>query len=173
MATGGALSTRAGPVFDAAFQARLVELFRWRRDVRRFQATAVAPALIEGLLAAAWLAPSVGYSQPWRFVTVDDAPRRAAIRANFAACNARALAGQDTDRAAASARLWLAARAAGLGMGWVSILDPAVVAAVLDVPARWLFVGYFCLGYPETEDDAPELQRAGWEEAGTVAVIRR
>jgi 5,6-dimethylbenzimidazole synthase len=219
MATGGALSTRAGPVFDAAFQARLVELFRWRRDVRRFQATAVAPALIEGLLAAAWLAPSVGYSQPWRFVTVDDAPRRAAIRANFAACNARALAGQDTDRAAAYARLklagldqapchlavfsepdparghglgrqtmpettgysavmavhtlWLAARAAGLGMGWVSILDPAVVAAVLDVPARWLFVGYFCLGYPETEDDAPELQRAGWEEAGTVAVIRR
>src|SRR5262249_33290952 len=33
--------------------------------------------------------------------------------------------------------IWLAARAEGIGMGWVSILDPAAVAAILDVPANW------------------------------------
>ena len=37
---------------------------------------------------------------------------------------------------------WLAARAAGLGLGWVSILDPAIVAAALDVPGRWTLIGY-------------------------------
>jgi 5,6-dimethylbenzimidazole synthase len=59
--------------------------------------------------------------------------------------------------------LWLAARAEGLGLGWVSILDPSVVKAVLDVPEGWTFIGYFCLGYPEDQNDAPELEREGWE----------
>jgi 5,6-dimethylbenzimidazole synthase len=71
--------------------------------------------------------------------------------------------------------LWLAARAAGLGLGWVSILDPAEVTAALDVPAHWHFIGYLCLGWPEQSSDTPELARAGWEqrrEAGQ-AVIRR
>ena len=60
--------------------------------------------------------------------------------------------------------LWLAARAEGIGLGWVSILDPAPLARLLDVPARWRLVGYLCLGYPQSEDDRPALQRAGWEE---------
>lgn len=59
--------------------------------------------------------------------------------------------------------LWLAARAEGLGLGWVSILDPARVAEALDVPADWRFIGYFCLGYPQEQAETPELQRAGWE----------
>jgi putative hemolysin len=46
-------------------------------------------------------------------------------------------------------------------MGWVSILDPAAVAATLDIPATWTFIGYLCLGFPETEDDIPDLERAG------------
>jgi 5,6-dimethylbenzimidazole synthase len=45
----------------------------------------------------------------------------------------------------------------------VSILDPVQVAAALDVPADWLFVGYLCIGYPAQEDDTPALARAGWE----------
>lgn len=48
-------------------------------------------------------------------------------------------------------------------MGWVSILDPANVAEVLDVPARWKFIGYFCLGYAAADDNLPELERKGWE----------
>jgi 5,6-dimethylbenzimidazole synthase len=64
--------------------------------------------------------------------------------------------------------MWLAARAEGIGMGWVSILDPAAIAAILDVPAAWRLIGYFCLGYPEDESDRPELERAGWEERRDV-----
>jgi 5,6-dimethylbenzimidazole synthase len=71
--------------------------------------------------------------------------------------------------------LWLAARAEGVGMGWVSILEPAEVAQILDVPATWKFIGYFCLGYPEAETDTPELERQGWERRHSerAALIRR
>ncbi|WP_108259417.1 5,6-dimethylbenzimidazole synthase [Mangrovicoccus ximenensis] len=60
-------------------------------------------------------------------------------------------------------QMWLAARAEGLGMGWVSILDPDQVCRALDVPASWRLVAYLCIGWPETEDDCPELERLGWE----------
>jgi len=71
--------------------------------------------------------------------------------------------------------LWLAARAQGLGLGWVSILDPARVAAILEVPPAWRFIGYLCLGYPQGEDDVPALERAGWEERRPAAefIVRR
>ncbi len=59
--------------------------------------------------------------------------------------------------------LWLAARAEGLGLGWVSILDPAEVAAALDLPSAWRMIGYFCLGHPQAETERPELERLGWE----------
>ena len=60
--------------------------------------------------------------------------------------------------------IWLAARAQGIGMGWVSILDPQAAAAALDVPADWKFIGYFCLGYPQADDTVPELEQSGWEQ---------
>ena len=59
--------------------------------------------------------------------------------------------------------LWLAAAARGIGLGWVSILDPVSVARALDVPERWRLVGYLCIGYPAELSDTPELERAGWE----------
>ncbi len=58
---------------------------------------------------------------------------------------------------------WLAARAEGLGVGWVSILDPVRLRADLDVPGGWAFIGYLCVGWPEASHDTPELERAGWE----------
>jgi 5,6-dimethylbenzimidazole synthase len=211
----------SGPVFEERFRAQLLDLFRWRRDVRHFRPDPLPAGLLESLLATACLAPSVGLSEPWRFVTVEDPARRSAVRANFEACNAEALASQRTDRAALYARLklagldqapchlavfadpdpeqgcglgratmpetavystvmavhtlWLAARAHGLGLGWVSILDPAAVRSVLDVPADWRFVGYFCLGFPQLENDAPELERVGWEYRRPVqsSLVRR
>ena len=60
--------------------------------------------------------------------------------------------------------LWLAARAEGLGVGWVSILDPSRVAAILSVPDDWRFIGHLCVGYPVQEDDTPVLEREGWEQ---------
>jgi 5,6-dimethylbenzimidazole synthase len=201
--------SHGAPQFDAAFRIRLRELLAWRRDVRRFRRDPLPEGAIEGLIDTACLAPSVGLSQPWRFVLVDDPERRAVIRGNFAECNAAALAAQAVDRAGQYARLklagleeapchlavfadpeteqgsglgrltmpetisysavaavhtlWLMARAEGIGMGWVSILDPAAVRAILDVPAVWRLIGYFCLGYPAAADDIPELERAGWE----------
>jgi 5,6-dimethylbenzimidazole synthase len=216
------LASGKQPDFDDAFRARLRELLTWRRDVRRFRRDALPRGTLERLIDLACLAPSVGLSQPWRFVIVDTPACRAAIRANFEICNAKALAAQSGQRAAGYARLklaglddapghlavfadpattrghglgrhtmpemieysavtavhtiWLAARAEGIGMGWVSILDPAAVAATLDIPATWTFIGYLCLGFPESEDDIPDLERAGWERrypASSRVVLRR
>ena len=199
----------SAPVFDDAFRARLRELLAWRRDVRRFRREPLPGGMVERLIELACCAPSVGLSQPWRFVLVDDPMRRAAIVRNFSECNAVALAAQAGGRAGLYARLklagldeapcqlavfvdpetaqghglgrltmpemidysvvaavhtlWLTARAEGIGMGWVSILDPAMVREILDVPPAWRLIGYFCLGYPAAEDDAPELEREGWE----------
>jgi 5,6-dimethylbenzimidazole synthase len=71
--------------------------------------------------------------------------------------------------------LWLAARAEGIGMGWVSILDPVDVAKILDVPPDWTTVGYFCLGYPKAEAPAPTLESDGWEYRSdpSATIIRR
>jgi 5,6-dimethylbenzimidazole synthase len=69
-------------------------------------------------------------------------------------------------------QIWLAARAEGIGMGWVSIIDPGRAARDLGVPAGWHLVALLCLGYPEEEHDDPDLQRAGWEtREGTAARV--
>ena len=205
----GAGAAKRSTSFDPAFRARLRELLIWRRDVRRFRRDPLPNGTLESLIELACLAPSVGLSQPWRFVTVEDTATRVAIRRNFETCNAQALAAQSGDRAGLYAQLklagldeapchlavfadrattqghglgrhtmpemidysavtavhtiWLAARAQGIGMGWVSILDAAAVAALLDVPADWKFIGYFCLGYPQADDTIPELEQSGWE----------
>ena len=197
------------PDFDDAFRARFEDLLRWRRDVRRFREEPLAPGLLERLLELADLAPSVGNSQPWRFVTVDDPARREAIRANFMRANAAALGDYAGERAALYARLklaglreapvhlavfadlhpsqgaglgrrtmpetiehsattavhtlWLAARAHGVGLGWVSILDPDTINAELDCPADWHLIAYLCLGHPVEEHEDAELARLGWQ----------
>ncbi|MGK7867739.1 5,6-dimethylbenzimidazole synthase [Falsiroseomonas sp. E2-1-a20] len=80
------------PFETEAFAAGFDALLRWRRDVRRFRTDPVPPALVTRLLEAAILAPSVGLSQPWRFLRVESAGRRAAIRDEFEACNIEAAA---------------------------------------------------------------------------------
>ncbi|MFY9289469.1 MAG: 5,6-dimethylbenzimidazole synthase [Methylorubrum rhodinum] len=197
------------PVFDAAFRARLGDLFAWRRDVRRFRTDPVDEASLRTCLALAALAPSVGNSQPWRFVRVSDPARRDAVTNDFERCNAQARdtyaderralyaslklaglreapvhlavfcdgateAGHGLGRAtmpemlrysavAAVHAFWLAARAHGLGVGWVSILEPAHIARLLDVPEAWHLVAYLCVGHPQEEHADPELVRHGWQ----------
>jgi 5,6-dimethylbenzimidazole synthase len=58
--------------------------------------------------------------------------------------------------------LWLAARAEGVGVGWVSILHADELASILALPAHVVPVAYLCLGYVEEFPPAPELQTAGW-----------
>ena len=202
--------SKTPPRFDATFRRQFAELLRWRRDVRRFRTDPIPASLIEKLLALAALAPSVGLSQPWRFVLVETPERRAAIAGNFACANDAALNGYAGERQARYARLkleglsqapvhlavcadettgqghglgrqtmpetlrysvvaaiqtlWLAARAEGLGVGWVSILDPEAARVTLDLPPGWTFVAYLCVGWPEEEHDDPELERHGWEQ---------
>jgi 5,6-dimethylbenzimidazole synthase len=59
--------------------------------------------------------------------------------------------------------LWLAARAEGVGVGWVSILDPDVLRETLHIPKRVIPVAYLCLGYVDRFATEPDLERAGWE----------
>ena len=94
--------------FSPELRQGLDRLFKWRRDVRRFQTIPVCPDLIDRLLAQADGAPSVGLSQPWRWVLVQDPDRRAAIASNFEKANAAALASYDDDRRAIYAKLKLA-----------------------------------------------------------------
>lgn len=66
--------------------------------------------------------------------------------------------------AAAVQTMALAARAQGIGIGLVSILDPEEVRQALDVPETWDLVSYLCIGYPEEEHADPELERYGWQD---------
>lgn len=59
--------------------------------------------------------------------------------------------------------LWLAARAEGLGVGWVSIIEPEAIKHLLGIPERIVLVAYLCIGYPVNFDDRPQLEKVGWE----------
>ncbi len=75
---------------------------------------------------------------------------------------------------AAVFQFWLAARARGLGVGWVSILDPDRLARDLDVPEGWRLVAYLCVGWPEETGSRPELEKLGWEQrAGPPEILSR
>lgn len=190
-------------------EASLIEVLRWRRDVRHFRTDPIPADKIARLEQAMALAPSVGNSRPWRVVQVSDAAARDQIIASFE-CENRAAGDQYdgkrredyfalklaglreapvhlavfTETAPAEGHglgrqtmpetlsystvmaihtLWLVARAMNIGVGWVSILDPEVVAKSLGVDASWALTAYLCLGYPLEAFDTPELERRGWQ----------
>ena len=64
--------------------------------------------------------------------------------------------------ACAIENLWLAARAEGLGMGWVTLFAPAELSALLGLPDGVVTLGWLCLGWPDERPPEPGLQRAGW-----------
>src|SRR5215471_10702828 len=92
----GSIAATSKPMdFDDAFRARLRDLLVWRRDVRRFRREALPSGTLERLIQLACLAPSVGLSQPWRFVIVNDPAHRLAVRNNSESCNNAAHATQN------------------------------------------------------------------------------
>lgn len=203
------------PAFPTSFQFQLQELLRLRRDVRRFRADPVPEDILHELLEAAHHAPSVGLSQPWRFVRVDAPARRQAVIQEFKRANDAAAALYDDERSrlyrslklaglqeapvhllvcvetdpesghglgrqtqpetlrdsavCAIQNLWLTARAKGVGVGWVSILEPRRLRSSLDLPPSWDWVGYLCVGYPQEEPEIPVLETAGWDHRTPLA----
>jgi nicotinate-nucleotide--dimethylbenzimidazole phosphoribosyltransferase len=199
---------------DAAALSRVIAA---RRDIRRFRADPVAPALLRSLLDAAHQAPSVGHSQPWRFVVVRDPDTRQraanlADRARLAqaaaldelsgrqlldldlegireapvgivvCCDRRAPAAGVLGRATlpdadvwscacAIENLWLAARAAGLGVGWVTLFHPEDLTNLVGAPDGVISLGWLCVGWPDERPPAPGLERRGWSQRLALADV--
>ncbi|MDX6530475.1 MAG: 5,6-dimethylbenzimidazole synthase [Blastocatellia bacterium] len=65
--------------------------------------------------------------------------------------------------------LWLAARAEGIGVGWVSILDVDELRSALDIPEAIVPIAYLCLGYVTEFGTEPELEIKGWEQRAPLA----
>jgi 5,6-dimethylbenzimidazole synthase len=177
-----------------------------RRDMRHFRPDPIDEALLERLLAAAHLAPSVGLMQPWRFVRVRHPELRASIHQLVEAeriQTARALGEREEEFmrlkvegvrdcgellvaalmpgreahifgrrtlpqmdlasvACAIQNLWLAARAEGIGMGWVSLFDPESLRRLLRMPSGSQPVAVLCLGHVPAFYSRPMLEEQNW-----------
>jgi nicotinate-nucleotide--dimethylbenzimidazole phosphoribosyltransferase len=198
----------AGWAFSQDTVASLHNVLSARRDVRRYRPDPVPPELLRQVLAAGHQAPSVGHSQPWRFIVVSERATRdrAALLADrerlrqadlltadrkamlldlqldgireapagvVVACDRRTPAAGVLGRASfadadmwscacAVENMWLAARAAGLGLGWVTLFDPADLAGLLHLPDGVETLGWLCLGWPDERPPDPGLERRGW-----------
>jgi 5,6-dimethylbenzimidazole synthase len=177
-----------------------------RRDMRHFLSDPLDPALLDRLLAAAHLAPSVGLMQPWRFIRVRDPALRGQIHdlvheervktshalgerddefmrlkvegilecgellvAALAPGREKHVFGRRTmpemdlaSVACAIQNLWLAARAEGIGMGWVSLFEPDALRQLLRMPNDSRPVAILCLGYVREFYPRPMLEMQNW-----------
>ncbi len=188
--------------------AALWRTLRERRDVRHFAPGPLPQGLLQRLIEAAHLAPSVGYMQPWRFLHIRDTQLRQDIHAmveserqatadaldqrrdefmrlkveGIRECSDVLVAALRNGReryvlgrrtmpemdlasiACAIQNMWLAARAEGIGLGWVSLFDPAALAQLLKMPADAKPVAILCIGQVDTFYSRPMLELEGWEQ---------
>ena len=203
--------------FAQSDREALYDVLRARRDVRRFRPDPISDEVLERVLGAAHAAPSVGHSQPWRFVVVDDPALRdrAAVMADaerlaqadqldpesarhlldlqlegireaplgvVVCCDRRVPAAGVLGRATfpdadlwscacAIENLWLAARAEGLGVGWVTLFAPAELAALVGLPDGVVTLGWLCVGWPDERPPEPGLERAGWSRRAPLSAV--
>ena len=192
--------------YSDAEREALWRTLRERRDMRHFQPTPLPEGVLERLVLAAHLAPSVGYMQPWRFIRLTDPGLRQAVcalveeerlatattlpsrKAEFLKVKVEGLSEcpevlavalmpqreahifgrrtmPDMDLASvgcAIQNMWLAARAEGIGMGWVSFFDPEALAHLLALPQGARPVALLCLGQVEAFYPRPMLETQGW-----------
>jgi nicotinate-nucleotide--dimethylbenzimidazole phosphoribosyltransferase len=200
----------AGWAFPPGERDTLRRIMGARRDIRRFRPDPVPDDVLGRILGAAHAAPSVGHSQPWRFLLVTDPETRAraAVLADQArlaqasgmeaeaarhlldldlegireaplgvvvCCDRRAPPGGVLGRATfvdadmwscacAIQNLWLAARAEGLGVGWVTLFQPDDLAGLIGAPEGVATLGWLCVGWPDERPPAPGLERRGWSQ---------
>ncbi|HEX4673701.1 MAG TPA: 5,6-dimethylbenzimidazole synthase [Steroidobacteraceae bacterium] len=193
--------------YDPDSLAAVHRVIHERRDMRHFVPLPVDPQTLRRLLDAAHAAPSVGLSQPWRFIRITLPELRRQIhelvqqeRARTAEAlkergeeflrlkvdgvlecgellvvalrdgtaggeifGRRTLPEMDVASAACAIQnLWLAARAEGLGLGWVSIFDPQALARLLGFPTDVRPLAVLCLGHVEKFYTAPMLVLEKW-----------
>jgi 5,6-dimethylbenzimidazole synthase len=147
--------------FDAAFRSEFARLCRWRRDVRGFSTQPVADALIDELLEVAHDAPSVGNSQPWRWMRIKSEGVRAAVQDNFRRTNLQAATVYRGERAELYAQLKLAGLEAapvqfavfcdrateqGLGLGRQTMPETLDYSVVTSITTFWLAARVHGLG---------------------------
>ena len=189
----------------------LYRILAARRDVRHgYTPDPLPDTLLTRILEAAHCAPSVGLSQPTRYLLIRSRETRQRIHDLFLKANAEAaqtytgpqretydslklegileapqnllvLCDQNPQQGAGLGRqtmpetavystvcaiqnLWLAARAEGVGVGWVSILAPEALRETLHIPEHLTIVAYLCLGFVDRFEDTPDLERQGWEQ---------
>ncbi|MHB1870030.1 MAG: 5,6-dimethylbenzimidazole synthase [Steroidobacteraceae bacterium] len=194
--------------YDEAARAAVYRVIRERRDVRSFLRTPVDPETLARILQCAHAAPSVGLSQPWRFLHITRPELRQDIHAlvqqerlrtaealgqrreeflrlkveGILDCaellvvallrgGKREIFGRRTlpemdlaSVACAVQNLWLAARAEGLGVGWVSMFDPYALAELLHFPPAARPVAILCIGNVAQFDPAPRLVIDRWRQ---------
>ncbi|HVA79915.1 MAG TPA: uroporphyrinogen-III C-methyltransferase [Candidatus Binataceae bacterium] len=206
--TDGIPASESVNVFPSAWRRGVYEAITRRRDIRSFRSDPVPPDTLARILTAAHRAGSVGFSQPWNFIIIDDIEVRKTIRRHVeterlraatafpperrekylafklegildaplnicVTCDRKrfgpAVLGRNTmhdadlySTCAAIQNLWLAARAEGIGVGWVSLLQPDALRDMLGIPSDVVVVGYLCLGFPEEFPKLPMLETAGW-----------
>lgn len=106
-----------------------------------------------------------------------EAPQNLCVLCDNAAPRGRGLGRQTMPETAvysavcAIQNLWLAARAEGVGVGWVSILQPDRVKELLGIPSRMTLVAYLCLGYVDCFQETPELETLGWERRTSLEAV--
>ena len=203
-----------GWAFPEAARDALTDIIGARRDIRRYRPDPIPEEALQRVLTAGHRAPSVGHSQPWRFIVVtnpqtreraarmadeqrlrqaaqmepDSARRlldlqlegiREAPYGIVVACDRRTPAAGVLGRATfpdadlwscacAIQNMWLAARAEGLGMGWVTLFDPGELHELLGIPEGVVTLGWLCLGWPDERPPEPGLERAGWSKRQPV-----
>jgi 5,6-dimethylbenzimidazole synthase len=195
--------------------AALWRTLRERRDVRHFAPGPLPEGLLQRLIEAAHLGPSVGYMQPWRFLHIRDTQLRQDIhtmvererkntadaldqrreefmrlkvegirecsellvatlrdgRENFV-LGRRTMPEMDlASVACAIQNMWLAARAEGVGLGWVSLFDPEQLKNLLRMPADAQPVAILCIGHVESFYPKPMLELEGWEQRRPLADV--
>jgi len=208
MQNKSAMPTPAAPFSDRERDAVYKAIYT-RRDVRdQFLPTPIPDDVLRRLLDAAHHAPSVGFMQPWNFITVRQQEDRERVWQAFSRANDEAVAmfpeeRQSTYRSlklegirkaplnicvtcdrtrngdvilgrthnanmdlystvCAVQNLWLAARAEGIGIGWVSIFRDADLRSILEIPDHVEIVAYLCVGYVDQLYSRPELEIKGW-----------
>jgi len=198
--------------FSEEEKAAVYKAMSLRRDMRHFNSAPLEPQLLNNILYAAHLAPSVGLMQPWRFIRVHDKNIRQQLHGivkdecektaaalehrrdeflklkveGILSCSEVVIAALQDKReqhifgrrtmpemdlaslSCAIQNMWLAARAEGVGMGWVSLFEPQQLIDLFKMPDDSQPVAILCIGHVDEFYEKPMLVMEQWAESTPI-----